>query len=476
MRGKLYINGKWTGGSLETIDIFNPASGEKIGIIPVGGTQETSSAIDAAHQSLREWSSLTAQERASYLMRWHDLIFERIDEIAEILTMEMGKPISEAKGELMYSASFISWFAEEAKRIYGRTIPASASNKRIQITKHPVGVVASITPWNFPAAMIARKMAPALAAGCTFVAKPAELTPFTAIKLIELCEEAGFPKGVVNLVMGDAISIGEEMTNSDKVKKLTFTGSTEVGKLLIKQSANKVQNLSLELGGHAPMIVCDDADIDIAVQGVIASKFRNAGQTCVCGNRIYVQEKILDTFIEKLELKVKNLKVGNGLEEGIDIGPLIEKKSYAKVKRHVDDAVSKGAKIIIGGDGTEINNTYFFNPTILINVTDEMIVMQEETFGPVAPIQSFKTDEEAIAKANNTRFGLAAYFFTESHSRGTIIAESLEYGIIGWNDGAPSVAQAPFGGMKESGMGREGGIEGIDAFLETKFLSTTLKH
>lgn len=476
MRGKLYINGEWTGDFLKTIDVFNPATGERVGIIPAGGSEETKSAIDAAHHAFQDWSTLPAQERASYLMRWHDLIIDRIDELAKILTTEMGKPLPEARGEINYAASFISWYAEEAKRIYGRTIPASTYNKRIQIMKQPVGVVASITPWNFPAAMIARKMAPALAAGCTFVAKPAELTPFTAIKLFELCEKAGFPKGVVNLVMGDAVSIGKEMTNNDKVRKLTFTGSTEVGKLLIKKSADKVLKLSLELGGHAPMIICDDADIDLAVQGVVASKFRNAGQTCVCGNRIYVQETILEAFTEKLKKKVLSLNVGNGLEEGIDIGPLIEKKSYDKVKKHVDDAVSKGAEIIVGGKGIENENAYFFYPTILTNVTDDMIVMQEETFGPIAPIQTFKTDEEALKKANDTRFGLAAYFFTESLSRGTQIAEGLEYGIVGWNDGAPSTVQAPFGGMKESGTGREGGIEGIEAFLETKYLSITLKQ
>ncbi|MDG5790013.1 NAD-dependent succinate-semialdehyde dehydrogenase [Evansella sp. AB-P1] len=475
MKGQLFINGEWTGDYIETMDVFDPATGEKVGSIPKAGEKETKLAIDAAHDAFKDWSLLPAQDRASYLMKWHDLILENKDEIAEILTKEMGKPLAEAKGEIAYSASFIAWYAEEAKRIYGRTIPASAPNKRIQIMKQPVGVVASITPWNFPAAMIARKMAPALAAGCTFVAKPAELTPFTAIKLFELCEEAGFPKGVVNLVMGDAPSIGRVMTTSDKVRKLTFTGSTEVGKLLIQQSANKVHNLSLELGGHAPMIVCDDADLDLAVEGVIASKFRNAGQTCVCGNRIYVQEGILESFMKKLEVKVKGLKVGNGLEEGVDIGPLIEKKSYEKVQRHVEDAVAKGANVVIGGNGVANNDSYFFHPTILTNVTDDMVVMQEETFGPVAPIQTFKTDSEVVAKANDTRFGLAAYFFTENYSRGTKIAEGLEYGIVGWNDGVPAVAQAPFGGMKESGMGREGGMEGIEAFLETKFLSISLK-
>lgn len=474
MKGKLYINGEWIDHSNETIDVLNPATGYKIGTIPFAGTKETKAAINSAYQAFSKWSSLPAQERASYLMAWHDLLLKRKDEIAEILTIEMGKPLAEAKGEINYSASFIAWYAEEAKRVYGRTIPTHLPNKRLQVMKQPVGVVASITPWNFPAAMIARKMAPALAAGCTFVGKPSELTPFTAMKLVELCEEAGFPKGVVNLVMGDAVSIGKEMTTNDKVKKLTFTGSTEVGKLLMKLSADRVQKLSLELGGHAPIIICDDANLDLAVQGVTASKFRNAGQTCVCANRIYVQEAILEPFLKKFEKVVKNLQVGNGLDKGVEIGPLIDKKAYKKVKRHVDDAVSKGANLVVGGSGIEKENAYFFNPTILANVTDKMAIMQEETFGPVAPIQTFKTIDEAIAKANDTRFGLAAYFFTENLSRGTKIAEALEYGIVGWNDGMPSVAQAPFGGMKESGIGREGGIEGIEAFLETKFLSITL--
>ncbi|WP_017726488.1 NAD-dependent succinate-semialdehyde dehydrogenase [Halalkalibacterium ligniniphilum] len=474
IKGRMYVNGEWTGDSLDTIDVLNPATGEQVGTIPNGGKEEARAAIEAAHQAFPEWAALTALERANYLMKWHDLILENKDEIAEILTKEMGKPLAEAKGEIVYSASFISWFAEEGKRVYGRTVPASSPNKRIHVQKQPVGVVASITPWNFPAGMITRKMAPALAAGCTFVAKPAELTPLTAIKLVELCEEAGFPKGVVNLVMGDAKAIGEEMTSNENVRKLTFTGSTAVGKLLMKQSAERMLNVSLELGGHAPMIICDDADLDKAVDGVIASKFRNAGQTCVCGNRIFVQEAIVDAFLAKLKEKTQTLKVGNGLEEGVHIGPLIEKKGYDKVKKHVEDAVEKGAKVIIGGEGAEEGNAYFYQPTILTNISDDMLVMNEETFGPVAPIQTFKTDEEVIAKANNTRYGLAAYFFTENYSRGMKLSEKLEYGIVGWNDGVPAVAQAPFGGMKESGLGREGGQEGMEAFLETKFLSIGL--
>ena len=407
-------------------------------------------------------------------MKWHDLLLEHKEEIGEILTKEMGKPLKEAIGEIEYSASFISWFAEEGKRVYGRTVPASSDSKRIQVNKQPVGVVASITPWNFPAAMMARKMAPALAAGCTFVSKPAKMTPLTAVRVFELAEEAGFPKGVINLVTGSASKIGKVFTSHPSVRKLTFTGSTEIGKELMKQSSETMLNLSLELGGHAPIIVLDDADLDKAVKGVMASKFRNAGQTCVCGNRIYVQESIVDAFSEKLQKAAGQLKVGNGLEEGVDIGPLVDKDGYEKVERHVKDAVEKGAKVLVGGDGTAENDAYFYNPTVLTGANEDMLVMFEETFGPVAPIMSFKTDEEAVKLANDTRFGLASYFFTESMTRGTYLAENLEYGIVGWNDGAPSAAQAPFGGMKESGIGREGGQEGLEAFLETKYISIQL--
>lgn len=473
-RGKLYIDGTWTGDLLDTFDVKNPATGEVVGVMPNGGKAEAAAAIEAAQRAFLKWRKYTAAERANFLMTWHDLLLQQKEEIAEMLTMEMGKPLAEARGEIEYSASFIRWFAEEGKRVYGRTVPASAENKRIHVQKQPVGVVAAITPWNFPAAMIVRKMAPALAAGCTFVGKPAELTPLTAVKIVELCEEAGFPKGVVNLVCGDAKEIGEEMTSHEHVRKLTFTGSTAVGKLLMKQSAGRMLNLSLELGGQAPMIICDDADLDKAVAGVVASKYRNAGQTCVCGNRIYVQKTIVDDFVTRLTDKVEQLKVGNGLEEGVHIGPLIEKKGYEKVKAHVDDAVAKGARVVIGGKGQEGNDSYFYDPTILTDVHDEMLVMQEETFGPVAPIQTFVTDEDVIEKANGTRYGLAAYFFTENYARGIRLSEALDFGIVGWNDGAPSIAQAPFGGMKESGLGREGGQEGIEAFLETKFVSIGL--
>ncbi|MFC4712720.1 NAD-dependent succinate-semialdehyde dehydrogenase [Planococcus dechangensis] len=474
MNGKHYIDGEWTDKGNDTIKVMNPATGEQVGTVPNGGEAEATAAVEAAAAAFPEWSKTTAYERAKLLMKWHDLLLEHKEEIGEILTKEMGKPLKEAIGEIEYSASFISWFAEEGKRVYGRTVPASSDSKRIQVTKQPVGVVASITPWNFPAAMMARKMAPALAAGCTFVSKPAKMTPLTAVRVFELAEEAGFPKGVINLVTGSASKIGKVFTSHPSVRKLTFTGSTEIGKELMKQSSETMINLSLELGGHAPIIVLDDADLDKAVKGVMASKFRNAGQTCVCGNRIYVQESIVDAFSEKLQKAAGQLKVGNGLEEGVDIGPLVDKDGYEKVERHVKDAVEKGAKVLVGGDGKAENDAYFYNPTVLTGANEGMLVMFEETFGPVAPIMSFKTDEEAVKLANDTRFGLASYFFTESMTRGTYLAEHLEYGIVGWNDGAPSAAQAPFGGMKESGIGREGGQEGLEAFLETKYISIQL--
>lgn len=474
MDGRHYINGEWTDTGDGKIEVMNPATGEVVGSVPNGGEQEATAAIEAAAAAFPEWSKTTAYHRAELLMKWHDLLLEHKEEIGEILTKEMGKPLAEAIGEIEYSASFVSWFAEEGKRVYGRTIPASKDGKRIQVNKQPVGVVVSITPWNFPAAMMARKMAPALAAGCTFVAKPAKMTPLTAVKMYELAIEAGFPKGVINLVTGSASKIGKVFTSHPDVRKLTFTGSTEIGKELMKQASETMLNLSLELGGHAPIIVLEDANMDLAVEGVMASKFRNAGQTCVCGNRIYVQQSIVEEFSQKLQQAAGNLKVGNGLDEGVQIGPLVDKDGYEKVENHVNDAVEKGAKVLVGGDGRSENNAYFYNPTVLVNATSDMLVMNEETFGPVAPIMSFETDEEAVKLANDTRFGLAAYFFTESMSRGTYLSENLDYGIVGWNDGAPSTAQAPFGGMKESGVGREGGQEGLEAFLETKYISIKL--
>ncbi|MCM3610543.1 NAD-dependent succinate-semialdehyde dehydrogenase [Planococcus sp. MERTA32b] len=474
MEGKHYINGEWSTSGDGVINVMNPATGQQVGTVPNGGEDEATEAIEAAAAAFPEWSKTTAYHRSELLMKWHDLLLENKQEVAEIMTKEMGKPLAESIGEIEYSAAFISWFAEEGKRVYGRTVPASKDGKRIQVIKQPVGVVVSITPWNFPAAMMARKMAPALAAGCTFVAKPAKLTPLTAVRIYELAEEAGFPKGVINMVTGSASKIGKVFTSHPSVRKLTFTGSTEIGKELMKQSSETMLNLSLELGGHAPIIVLDDANIDEAVKGVVASKFRNAGQTCVCGNRIYVQESIVEEFSRKLQEAASDLKVGNGLDEGVQIGPLVDKDGYEKVAEHVKDAVDKGAKVLVGGDGKAENDAYFYNPTVLLNANSDMLVMNEETFGPVAPIMAFKTDEEAVKLANDTRFGLAAYFFTDSMTRGTYIAENLDYGIVGWNDGLPSAAQAPFGGMKESGIGREGGLEGLEAFLETKYISVQL--
>ena len=470
----LYINGNWTGAQLEKMAVNNPATGETIGTVPRAGVEETRLAIEAAHEAFPSWSALTAYERSAYLEKFHDLMVDSADEIARVLTLEMGKPLKEARGEVMYAASFIKWFAEEGKRVYGREIPSHRADTRMRVIKQPVGVVAAITPWNFPAAMITRKMGPALAAGCTMVIKPAKYTPFTAIKLIELAEKAGFPKGVVNLVTGSASEIAREFMSNPKVKKVTFTGSTEIGKELIRLSADQVKKLSLELGGHAPIIVLDDADLDKAVRGAVASKFRNGGQTCICGNRIYVHEKVYDQFIDAFAEAIRRLKVGNGMDPSTDIGPIIDREGFEKIDAHVKDAISLGASCVVGGTGHVTNGAYFYQPTLLKDVRPGMRILREETFGPVAPVQKIASDEEAVRYANDTPYGLAAYVFTENYSRGIRLAEALDYGIIGWNDGLPSAAQAPFGGMKESGIGREGGIEGIDAFLEVKYISIGL--
>ncbi|WP_279389179.1 NAD-dependent succinate-semialdehyde dehydrogenase [Scopulibacillus darangshiensis] len=466
-----YVDGQWTGKDLKKMEVTNPATGELIGTVPSAGKEETEEAIKAAHQALPEWSKKTAEERSELLMRLNDIIMENGDELAKLMTLENGKPMTEAKGEVTYSASFIQWFAEEGKRIYGRTVPGKTENHRIKVIKQPVGVVAAITPWNFPAAMITRKLAPALAAGCTFIVKPPEQTPLTALRLAEYCEQAGIPKGVVNVICGDP----EELTNAfmahKEVRKITFTGSTEVGRLLLKKGAEQVKKMSMELGGHAPAIVCDDADLDHAADMLMASKFRNSGQTCVCVNRIYVQSGVYDAFIEKFVDRVKKLEVGNGMDEGVDIGPLIDKAGYEKVEHQVKDAIEKGATCVLGGEGKAGNGSYFYQPTVLKDATSDMEIMNIETFGPVAPIQKFENDDEAIRLANDTPFGLASYFFTSDVSRGTRISEGLDYGIVGWNDGLPSAAQAPFGGMKQSGLGREGGSEGIEEYLETKYIS-----
>jgi succinate-semialdehyde dehydrogenase/glutarate-semialdehyde dehydrogenase len=471
----MHINGSWVGKELDRLSIVNPANNETVGTVPIGGEIETGKAIEAAHSAFGPWSQRTAYERSKYLERLHDLMLENQEELAQIMTLEMGKSIHESRGEVSYAASFIQWFAEEGKRVYGETIPAHVDGKRLQVWKKPVGVVAAITPWNFPAAMLTRKMGPALAAGCTVIMKPSSESPITAVKLMELCEKAGFPKGVVNLVTGSSSKITKMLMEDNRVRKITFTGSTEVGKILIRQSADQVKRLSLELGGHAPLIVLDDANIDNAVAGAIASKFRNAGQTCICANRIYVQSGVYEEFIGKFAQAVDKLTVGNGLDESIDVGPLINQDGLDKVVRHVNDAVANGATVVTGGSTITDLDGVFYRPTVIGDVNPSMVIMQEETFGPVAPVQKVETEAEAIAFANDTPYGLAAYVFTESVSKGMQVIEQLEYGIIGWNDGAPSAAQVPFGGMKESGIGREGGREGIEEFLESQYVSIGMK-
>lgn len=467
----MYINGEWIGKKLGKLEVVNPANGQLVGTVPMGGEKEINQAIDSAHKAFQNWSQTTAYERATYLKRLNDLILNNEEELAQIMTSEMGKPIKESRGEVGSAATYIEWYAEEGKRVYGETVPSHIVNKRMQVWKKPVGVVAAITPWNFPLAMLTRKIGPALAAGCTVVIKPSGESPLTAVKLIELCEAAGFPKGVINLVTGPSSKIGKAIMENDKVRKVTFTGSTEVGKVLIRQSADQVKRLSMELGGHAPIIILDDANIEQAVQDVMASKFRNAGQTCVCGNRIYVQSGIYSTFLERFTEAVEKLKVGDGIDEEIDIGPLINRSSIDKVSQHVADAVENGASLLTGGEEITLGGGSFYAPTIISDVNPSMVVMREETFGPVAPVQKFETVEEVIELANDTKYGLAAYVFTESVSKGTLLIEKLDFGIVGWNDGVPSAAQVPFGGMKESGIGREGGHEGLDAFLETQYVS-----
>lgn len=471
MNYSLIIDGKETGQDLEQQEVTNPATGEVVGTVPKGGKTEARQATNAAFEAFKTWSKLSAYERTEKLAEWARLMDEHTDELGELMTREQGKPLEEAKGEVKYANGFFKWYAEEGKRIYGETIPATTANKRIFVHKQPVGVVAVITPWNFPAAMITRKVGPAIASGCTVVIKPANLTPLTAIRMVQLAKEAGIPDGVVNVVTGDSKAIGEEWMQDMRVRKLTFTGSTEVGKELMKGAAETVKKVSLELGGHAPSIVMDDANFDKAVEHVMAAKYRNAGQTCVCINRVYVHEKIADKFAQALAEKSKQLKVGNGLEEGVKVGPLINEDAIEKVEKHVQDAKDKGAKVLTGGETKE---GLFFEPTVLMNATDDMLCMNEETFGPLLPITTFKDVDEAIERANDTDFGLAAYVYTSSINTGIYIAENLEYGIVGLNDGIPSSPQAPFGGFKQSGIGREGGHYGMDEFLEIKYISLDL--
>ncbi|GAB4343993.1 MAG: NADP-dependent succinate-semialdehyde dehydrogenase [Desulfobulbaceae bacterium] len=470
-RRRCLSGGKWIdAASGETLDVHNPATGELIGTVPALGRDETRAAIEAAAAAYPSWREMTAKERARVLRRWFDLIMVHQEDLAVIMTTEQGKPLSESRGEIAYAASFVEWFAEEGKRVYGDTIPMSQPGKRIVVLKEPVGVCAAITPWNFPAAMITRKVAPALAAGCTAVVKPAAQTPFSALALGVLAEQAGIPAGVLNILTGPAAEIGAELTENPLVRKLSFTGSTEVGKALMRACAGNVKKISLELGGHAPFIVFDDADLDSAVEGAIASKYRNSGQTCVCANRLLVQRGVYETFADKLVAAVTSgLKVGSGFDEGVNQGPLIDLAAVRKVEEQIRDAVEKGARVACGGNRIG-DEGFFFEPTILLDVTPEMRITREETFGPVAPLYVFDTEEEAVAMANDTPYGLASYFFSRDVGRVWRVAEALEYGMVGINTGIMSTESAPFGGMKESGIGREGSRYGIDEYLEIKYL------
>jgi succinate-semialdehyde dehydrogenase/glutarate-semialdehyde dehydrogenase len=475
----LYINGKWCDAqSNQTFEVKNPATGDIVASVAKGDAVDAEAAITAAQAALQAWGKKTAKERYAYMKKAADILRSRTDEIAELVTREMGKPVAEAKGELGLAIDYLDWYAEEGKRIYGDTIPASATNKRIIVIRQPIGVVGAITPWNFPLAMITRKVAPAIAAGCTIVLKAASATPLSAIEIFKAFDEAGLPPGVVNLVNGSASAVVGAMMKSPVVRKITFTGSTEVGKELVRQSADTMKKVSMELGGNAPFLVFEDADLEKAAEGAIASKFRNAGQTCVCTNRIYVQKSVAKKFADIIAEKMKLLVVGNGLDEGVNIGPLIDNQAIEKVEDQIADALSKGATLISGGSRLvegEFAKGTFFQPTVLLNTTQEMKISREETFGPVAPIFEFETEEEVIQKANDTEFGLASYVFTQNLSRMFRVAEALEYGIVGINDPLPTVAQAPFGGVKESGVGREGGKYGIEDYLDYKFLSIQLE-
>ncbi|TAW01274.1 NAD-dependent succinate-semialdehyde dehydrogenase [Rhizobium ruizarguesonis] len=471
LRDAGYIDGVWTSGdATRTFDVLNPATGELLASLPDMGAAETRAAIDAAHAAQPAWAARPTKERSAILRKWFDLMVANADELAAILTAEMGKPFPEARGEILYAAAYIEWYAEEAKRIYGETIPAPSDDKRMIVIRQPVGVVGTITPWNFPAAMITRKIAPALAVGCTVVSKPAEQTPLTAIALAVLAEQAGIPAGVFNVIVGvDGPAIGRELCGNEKVRKISFTGSTEVGRILMRQCADQIKKVSLELGGNAPFIVFDDADLDAAVEGAIASKYRNAGQTCVCANRLYVQSNVYDAFAAKLAAKVAEMSVGDGFKPGVVIGPLIDAQGLAKVEDHVSDALAKGAKVLTGGKRIDGAGT-FFTPTVLTGVARGMKVAREETFGPVAPLFRFETVEDVIAQANDTEFGLAAYFYAGDLKKVWRVAEALEYGMIGINTGIMSSETAPFGGIKQSGLGREGSRHGADDYLEMKYL------
>ncbi|WP_427306376.1 NADP-dependent succinate-semialdehyde dehydrogenase [Cupriavidus sp. H39] len=467
LRQQCFIDGRWIDGE-RRIDVTNPATGERVGQVPQLGAAETRQAIEAANRALPAWRARTAKERSALLRKWFELILASQEDLARIMTAEQGKPIAEARGEIAYAASFIEWFAEEGKRVYGDTIPAPVSNQRIVVTKEPVGLCAAITPWNFPAAMITRKAGPALAVGCTMVLKPASQTPLTALALVALAERAGIPAGVLSVVTGSASAIGGEMSSNPLVRKLTFTGSTEVGRVLMAQTASTIKKVSMELGGNAPFIVFDDADLDAAVEGAIVSKYRNAGQTCVCANRIYVQSGVYEAFAQKLVAAVAALKVGNGMEDGVRIGPLIDDKAVAKVEEHIADALGKGARLLQGGQRHALGHS-FFQPTVLADVAPGMLVAREETFGPLAPLFRFDTEDDVVAMANDTEFGLASYFYARDLGRVWRVSERLEYGMVGVNTGLISNEVAPFGGVKQSGVGREGSHYGIDDYLVIKY-------
>tara|TARA_B100000989_G_scaffold60361_1_gene41420 strand:- start:232 stop:1689 length:1458 start_codon:yes stop_codon:yes gene_type:complete len=470
-RDKCFVNGNWINSKTgENISVNNPANLKEIGTVPKCGTEETKQAINYANEALPLWRSKSARQRADILRKWYELILENKEELAQIMTIEQGKPINEARGEIGYGASFVEWFSEEAKRIYGDTIPDPLVDRRILVLKQPVGVVGAITPWNFPSSMITRKCAPALAVGCTVVIKPASQTPYSALALGSLAEQAGFPKGTLNIITGKASEIGDELSSNPIVRKLSFTGSTEIGKLVLEKCSSTVKKVSMELGGHAPFIVFDDANIDDAVSGAMQSKFRNTGQTCVCANRIYVQEKVHEEFCQKFKNAVSKLKVGDGLNEENTSGPMIDENSLFKVEEHVQDAVECGAKIAIGGSRHSLGMN-FYQPTILTEVTTNAKITREETFGPVAPIYKFKDEKEVVELANNSPYGLASYFYSRDIGRIWRVAEALEYGMVGVNTGLTSKTEAPFGGVKESGLGREGSKYGIEDFLEIKYIN-----
>ena len=473
LRDGALVNGQWqTQGQSGTFDVFNPANGARIATLPMLSADEIETVIEHARVAQPKWAALSAKERAAIMRRWFDLMVENADDLAQIMTAEQGKPLAEARGEILYAASFIEWFAEEGKRVYGETIPSPLAGNRITVIRQPVGVTAAITPWNFPAAMITRKAAPALAAGCSMIVRPADLTPLSALALAELAQRAGVPAGVLQVVTGRSREIGGVLTASPVVRKLSFTGSTEVGRTLMAQCAPTIKRLSLELGGNAPFIVFDDADIDAAVEGAMQSKFRNGGQTCVCANRILVQAGVLDAFTERLAKRVAALKVGDGTEKGTDIGPMIEEKAIDKFEAHIADAVEKGAQLVQGGKRL---GGLFVEPAVVTGVTQDMAVAHEETFGPLAAIFPFDTEEQAIAMANDTIYGLAAYFYSEGFSRSIRVAEALEYGMVGHNTGLISTEVAPFGGVKQSGLGREGSSHGIEEYLELKYVASKVK-